>query len=117
MSAHATTLGVELRRAGEALRAADGFDADDIVSVPRRARHLIEVARAHDQRAERHAVYVLLDKSERTAPETIRYNGFAREMLLGLLNHPPVGMRAEVRDLRIVRVVISYGVRCYCPVE
>jgi hypothetical protein len=39
---------------------------------------------------------VLLDKLARTAPETIRYNGFAREMLLGLLNHPT----AEVRDLR-----------------
>jgi hypothetical protein len=99
MSAHAATLGVELRRPGEALRAANGFDADDIASIPRRARHLIEVARAHDQRDERHAVYALLDKSERTAPETIRYNSFAREMLLGLANRPPSGMRDDVRDL------------------
>jgi hypothetical protein len=99
MSAHATTLGVELRRSGEALRAANGFDADEITSVPRRARHLIEAARAHQQRGDRHAVYALLDKSERTAPETIRYNGFAREMLLSLVATPPSGMREDVRGL------------------
>lgn len=69
MSAHATTLGVELRRPGEALRAANGFDADAIPSLPRRSRHLIEVARAHHQRDEGHAAYALLDKAERTAPE------------------------------------------------
>ncbi|HEU5471695.1 MAG TPA: helix-turn-helix transcriptional regulator [Actinophytocola sp.] len=99
MAAHATTLGVELRRSGEALRAANGFDANEIASIPRRARHLIEVARAHYQRDERHAVYTLLDKSERTAPETIRYNAFAREMLLGLVNRPPSGLREDVRTL------------------
>ena len=99
MGAHATTLGVELRRAGEALQAADGIDADAIASVPRRSRHLIEVARAHHQRDERHAVWALLDKAERTAPETIRFNGFARDMLLDLADHPPAGFRDDVRDL------------------
>ncbi|MGH3625205.1 MAG: helix-turn-helix domain-containing protein [Sciscionella sp.] len=99
MGAHATTLGVELRRAGEALRAADAFDADTIVSVPRRARHLIEVARAYHQRGETTAVLALLDKSERTATETIQYNGFAREMLRALIAAPPSGMRDDVRAL------------------
>jgi hypothetical protein len=99
MAAHATTLGVELRRAGEALRAANGIDADSIASVPRRSRHLIEVARAHHQRDERTAVWALLDKAERTAPETIRYNGFAREMLLDLSARPPAGFRDDVRNL------------------
>lgn len=99
MAAHATTLGVELRRAGEALRAADAIDPDTIASVPRRSRHLIEVARAHHQREERHAVWALLDKAERTAGETIRYNGFAREMLLDLSARPPAGFRDDVRDL------------------
>lgn len=99
MGAHATTLGVELRRPGDALRAANSFDADAITSIPRRSRHLIEVARAHRLRDERHAVYALLDKAERTAPETIRYNGFARDMVLGLLAEPPAGMRDDVRQL------------------
>lgn len=99
MSAHAVTLGVELRRSGEALRSASGFDPDDIVSVPRRSRHFIEVARAHSQQGESTAALALLAKSERTAPETIKYNGYARDMVLDLLKSPPAGMRAEVREL------------------
>lgn len=99
MSAHAVTLGVELRRTGEALRAADSFDPRDIVSVPRRSRHFIEVARAHTQQGQPTAVYALLSNAERTAPETIRYNGFARNMVLDLLKSPPPGMRDEVREL------------------
>ncbi|MFD1150480.1 hypothetical protein [Saccharothrix hoggarensis] len=99
MGAHAATLGVELRRSGEALRAAESFDAKTIPSLARRSRHLIEVARAHFQREERHAVWVLLDRAERTASETIKYNGFAREMLLSLAAQPPAGMRVDVRDL------------------
>ncbi|OLF07262.1 transcriptional regulator [Actinophytocola xinjiangensis] len=99
MAAHATTVGVELRRAGEALRAADSVDADQIASVPRRSRHLIEVARAHHQRDERAAVWALLYKAERVAPETIRYNGFARDMLIDLSAHPPAGFRNDVLDL------------------
>ncbi|WP_305779984.1 helix-turn-helix domain-containing protein [Nocardia nova] len=99
MSAHAVTLGVELRRTGEALRAAEGFDADQIVSVPRRSRHFIEVARAHSLRGESAATFALLAKSERAAPETIRYNGFARDMLIDLLKTPPSGMREDVKEL------------------
>ncbi|WP_267594398.1 hypothetical protein [Carbonactinospora thermoautotrophica] len=90
---------MELRRPGEALRAADRLDPDDIASVPRRSRHLIEVARAHHQRDERLATLLLLDKAERTAPETVRYNGFARDMMLDLLAQPPTAARAEVRAL------------------
>lgn len=99
MQAHAVTLGVELRRSGEAIQAADRFDADRIISVPRRARHFIEVARAHAQRGESTATFALLSKAESTAPETIRYNGFAREMLLQLQQRPPSGMRQDVRAL------------------
>jgi len=99
LSAHATTLGVELSRPGEALRVAETFVRETIPSLARRSRHLIEVARAHHQRCERTAVCTLLDRSERTATETIRYNGFAREMLLDLSQRPPTGMRDTVRDL------------------
>ncbi len=99
MEAHATTLGVELRRSGEALRAARGFDADQIASIPRRSRHFIEVARAHHQRDEPVAALALLDKSARTAPETIKYNGHARDILHLLMRNPPSGMRNDVNDL------------------
>jgi tetratricopeptide (TPR) repeat protein len=99
MAAHATTLGVELRRSGEAIRSARSFDADTITSVPRRSRHFIEVARAHFQRDETVATLALLEKSARTAPETIRYNGYARQMLHSLRENPPSGMRTEITDL------------------
>jgi transcriptional regulator with XRE-family HTH domain len=99
MGAHATTLGVELRRPGEALRAADSFEPEVIPSLARRSRHLIEVGRAHYQRGERPAVWALLNKAERTASETIQYNGYAREMLLDLAKRPPSGMREDVQEL------------------
>jgi transcriptional regulator with XRE-family HTH domain len=99
MAAHATTVGVELRHPGAALQAANSIDADMIPSLARRSRHLIEVARAHHQRGERHATLALLDKAERTATETIHYNGFARELLLDLSARPPAGMRDDVRGL------------------
>lgn len=99
MAAHAVTLGVELRRPGEALRAADSFDPATIPSLARRSRHLIEVARAHHQRDERAATWAMLSGSERTAPETIKYNGYARAMLLNLRDRPPSGLRDDVRDL------------------
>jgi hypothetical protein len=44
-------------------------------------------------------VWALLHRAERTAPETIRYNGYAREMLLGLRRTPPTGLRDDVREL------------------
>nr|WP_042185657.1 helix-turn-helix transcriptional regulator [Kibdelosporangium sp. MJ126-NF4]CEL16809.1 Putative transcriptional regulator [Kibdelosporangium sp. MJ126-NF4]CTQ91962.1 Putative transcriptional regulator [Kibdelosporangium sp. MJ126-NF4] len=99
MSAHMTTLGVELRRPGEALRAADSFDPDAIPSLPRRSRHLIEVARGHHQRDERASVFAMLSSAERVADETIKYNGHARDMLLDLSARPPSGMREDVRRL------------------
>ena len=99
MSAHATTLGVELQRAGEALRSAESFDPATIASVPRRSRHLIEVARAYHQRGDRTATLALLERSETTASETIRYNGHARDMMRGMLKQPPAGEKQRVRRL------------------
>ncbi len=99
MRAHAVTVNVELRQAGEAVRTAESFDSDTIASVPRRSRHLVEVARAHHQRRDPLATLTLLDKAQRTAPETASYNTYARSMALELLDTPPAGFRAEARDL------------------
>jgi hypothetical protein len=104
--AHATTLGVELQRPGEAVREA-AFEPEDIVSVPRRARHLIEVARAHEQRGERHATLALLTAANRTAPETARFNRYARVMALDLADRPPTGVRQEARALATALGVLA----------
>jgi len=99
IGAHAVTLGVELQRPGEALHAADSFDPESIPSLARRSRHLIEVARAHSHRGEHAASWALLNRAERTASETIKYNGYARAMLINLRDRPPTGLRDDVREL------------------
>jgi hypothetical protein len=99
MKAHAVTLDVELRRSGNAVRTANGFDAHEIPSLARRSRHLIEVARAHHQLHDRVNVYAMLHSAERTAPETVRFNGYAREMLISLSAAPPTGLRDDVQAL------------------
>jgi hypothetical protein len=99
MNAHAVTLDVELRRSGDAVRTANGFNANEIPSLARRSRHLIEVARAHHQRHDPALTYAALRAAERTAPETIRFNGYARDMLLSLAAAPPAGLRDEVPAL------------------
>ncbi|WP_410671299.1 helix-turn-helix domain-containing protein [Amycolatopsis sp. cmx-4-68] len=99
MKAHAVTLGVELRRAGEARRATEALDPLMIPSLARRSRHLIEVARVHALADDQAAVLATLDRAQRVASETISYNGFARDMLVELSKRPPAGERAAVRDL------------------
>ena len=90
---------VELRRSGDAARRAARFHATAIASVARRSRHLVEVARAHHQRGDSAATYVHLLDALNTAPETVRFNAYARDMALALLAAPPAGMTTEVRQL------------------
>ncbi|MGI8311599.1 hypothetical protein [Saccharopolyspora hattusasensis] len=99
IQANAVTLGVELRRGGEALQAANVLDPGDIVSVPRRSRHLIEVARVHALQGDWAATLATLDQAERTAPETARFNGWALELTHKLMDRPPGGEAAAVRCL------------------
>ncbi|MET7419910.1 helix-turn-helix transcriptional regulator [Dactylosporangium sp. NPDC005555] len=88
MGAHAVTVAVELRQPGEALRAAHRTAAASIPSRPRRARHLVEVARAHHLRRDHGATADALTHAFASAPETVRYNGYARRMTLDLLEGP-----------------------------
>jgi hypothetical protein len=89
MGAHAVTVDVELRHGGEALRHANQVNPAAIPSRPRRGRHLIEVARGHHQQADYHATVEALEQAHAAAPETIRYNGYAKQMTLELLETQP----------------------------
>lgn len=91
---------VELQKGGEALRHADRVRPGTITSRPRRARHLIEVARAHHLKAQHDSTVATLRDAYETAPETIRYNGHARRMTLDLLEGP-AEVRRDVRDLAV----------------
>jgi transcriptional regulator with XRE-family HTH domain len=96
---YAVSIGVELRKGGEALRHARRTPPESITSRPRRARHLIEVARAHQLRREPEAVLGVLGEAYATAPETIRWNGYARQMTFDLLRTGPQELRRSAADL------------------
>jgi transcriptional regulator with XRE-family HTH domain len=95
---YAVSLGVELQRAGEAIRSARAVPPAAITSRPRRARHLIEVARGHHLRNAHAEAMNLLRQAYDSAPETIRYNGYAREITMGLMEGPR-DLRPAARDL------------------
>ncbi|WP_433530637.1 helix-turn-helix domain-containing protein [Micromonospora sp. CA-263727] len=100
MGAHAVTVAVELQKSGEAVRQARRHDAAAIPSRPRRARHLIEVARAHYGKDDAEATVATLRQAYESAPETIRYNGYARQITLDLLDGPR-STRDDARDLAV----------------
>ncbi|MFC0864052.1 helix-turn-helix domain-containing protein [Sphaerimonospora cavernae] len=97
MGAHAVTVAVELHQGGESARQADRALSAPIPSRPRRGRHLIEVARAHHLQRDHAAVLGTLQLAQQTAPETIRYNGYARRMTLELTELP--GIRQQAHEL------------------
>ncbi|WP_432590393.1 helix-turn-helix domain-containing protein [Streptomyces sp. HD1123-B1] len=82
MGAHAVTVAVELHTGGESVRQAAAADAVTIPSRPRRARHRIEEARGYQLDGQPEAALATLDKAYEAAPETIRYNGYARRIIL-----------------------------------
>lgn len=95
---YAVSLSVELQKGGEALRSARKVPAETITSRPRRARHLIEIARAHNLKAQHVSTVATLRAAYDTAPETIRWNGYARQMTRELLSGPP-SVRRDAHDL------------------
>lgn len=100
MGAHAVTVAVELQKSGEAVRHADRLDPAAIPSRPRRARHLIEVARGHHGRGDIEATVGTLRQAYESAPETIRYNGYARRITMDLLDGPP-SVRGDAHELAV----------------
>lgn len=82
MGAHAVTVAVELHQGGESVRQAARADEVTIPSRPRRARHRIEEARGYQLDGQPDVAIATLEKAFRTAPETIRYNGYARRIIL-----------------------------------
>lgn len=81
---YALSVAVELRKGAEAVCAAGHVDPAAIASRQRRARHLVEVARAHHLRADAEAALGAVRKAMDAAPETVRYNAHARRIVLDL---------------------------------
>jgi len=82
MGAHAVTIAVELHAGAESVRQAAAADTAIIPSRPRRARHRIEEARGYQLDGQTEVALATLAKAYEAAPETIRYNGYARRIVL-----------------------------------
>nr|WP_206327864.1 helix-turn-helix transcriptional regulator [Streptomyces sp. S3(2020)] len=82
MGAHAVTVAVELRQGGESVRQAARADTIAIPSRPRRARHRIEEARGYHLDGQPDVALATLEKAHEAAPETIKYNGYAKRIVL-----------------------------------
>ncbi|MFB7647105.1 helix-turn-helix domain-containing protein [Streptomyces sp. NPDC056084] len=82
MGAHAVTVAVELHAGGESVRQARQADTAAIPSRPRLARHRIEEARGYQLDNQPEVALDTLARAHEAAPETIRYNGYARRIIL-----------------------------------
>jgi transcriptional regulator with XRE-family HTH domain len=99
MGAHAVTVAVELHQGGESVRQAARADQNVIKSRPRRARHRIEEARGYQLDNQPDTALASLEKAFEAAPETIRYNGYARVILLEELESTRAPRRRRAADL------------------
>ena len=84
------TVAVELGDAGRALRAVSTVDVSGL-SPERRARMLIDVARAHAQRRQVDEALAALLEAERITPEQVRSHGLVRQVVTDLIamQNPP----------------------------
>jgi transcriptional regulator with XRE-family HTH domain len=99
VSLHEVSLEIEAGEAAEALRLADRVDASRSPSIERRATFLLELARCYDQRREDPAVLLHLLSAEREAPEDMRYNLLARDLVRGLVKRSRPSYAADARGL------------------
>lgn len=101
MGAHAVTVAVELHQGGESVRQAARADEHTIRSRPRRARHRIEEARGYHLDNQPDVALATLEKAYRAAPETIRYNGYARGIILEAVESTQAPRRRRASDLAV----------------
>jgi transcriptional regulator with XRE-family HTH domain len=81
---HEIAVAVELGDAGRALRAAAAVDPSTL-SPERRARMLIDVARAHTQRRQVDQAVAALCRADELTPEQVRGHGLVRRLVSDLL--------------------------------
>jgi transcriptional regulator with XRE-family HTH domain len=99
---HAVAVAVELGEAGEALRRASNVHLEGL-SAERRARFLIDVARAYGQRRDAAGAVQALKAALELTPEQVRYHPLVRELVRDLVRR---GRRKPNPELmRLARAV------------
>ncbi|MEW9519425.1 helix-turn-helix domain-containing protein [Streptomyces tubercidicus] len=101
MGAHAVTVAVELHAGPESVRQAAAADTTTIPSRPRRARHRIEEARGYQLDGQAEAALAALGKAYQAAPETVRYNGYARRIVLEETESKSPAQRRRASELAV----------------
>lgn len=101
MGAHAVTIAVELHQGGESVRQAARADVATIHSRPRRARHRIEEARGYHLDNQPDVAIASLEKAFEAAPETIRYNGYARALIFEQVESTQAPRRRRASELAV----------------
>lgn len=81
---HAVSVGVDLRTPGVALQRAESIDLNQVPSVERRARVLVEFARAYDQRDDKAGALHFMNRACESSPETVRFTPSARSLVAEL---------------------------------
>ncbi|MFF5255051.1 helix-turn-helix domain-containing protein [Streptomyces leeuwenhoekii] len=104
MGAHAVTIAVELHQGGESVRQAAAADAVVIPSRPRRARHRIEEARGYQLDGQPDVALATLAQAHEAAPETIKYNGYAKRIVL-----EEAEAKSAVRRRRASELAVKLG--------
>ncbi|MFD8143824.1 helix-turn-helix domain-containing protein [Streptomyces sp. NPDC059708] len=99
IAAHAVTVAVELHAGGESVRQSARAESETIPSRPRRARHRIEQARAYHLDAQPDVALATLAQAHATAPDTVRYNGYARRIILEETEAKSPSRRRRASDL------------------
>jgi len=103
---HEIAVAVELGDAGRALRAAAAVNTTGL-SAERRARMLIDVARAHAQRRQVGEAVAALCKAEDVTPELVRGHELVRQLVSDLLtmqDPPSTDLRELAGRLRVARL-------------
>jgi hypothetical protein len=91
----------ELGDGREVLRRAKSVEPTRLPShlVERRSHYLIDVARGHAQRADDPAALATVLEAERLAPQEVRYNPIASELVMVMLKRERRGATPGLRDL------------------
>ncbi len=104
---HEIAVAVELSDAGRALRTATTVDATGL-SAERRARMLIDVARAHTQRRQVAEAVAALRRAEEITPEQVRGHELVRQLVSDLLTmHDPPSVELRELAARVGAVKLS----------
>ncbi|MFM9594049.1 helix-turn-helix domain-containing protein [Streptomyces scabiei] len=104
IGAHAVTIAVELHAGGESVRQAAAADSQTIPSRPRRARHRIEQARGYQLDGQPDVALATLAQAHEAAPETIRYNGYAKRIVL-----EETAAKSPARSRRASELAVKLG--------